>query len=314
MGEPIPPRIVFMGTPKFAEVILSGLIDNGMAPVSVFTQEDKAGGRGHQTIEPPVKRTAASNGIKIFQPKKIRDADTVELIKSFNPDLIVVAAYGKILPKAVLDIPRYSCVNVHASLLPRWRGASPIQHCILSGDKTTGVATMKMEEGLDTGPLYLKSGAIQIEDKDNAETLTGKLALAGSVLIVETIEKIVGGKISPLPQDEALATYAPRIKKEDGRISFEKAAAEIERMVRAFYPWPKACCFLKGERITVLEAEEGPGMEGKPAGEVLPSKRLWVSAGKSTTLFINKIQREGKKPLSSEEFLRGFKIEPGFRF
>jgi methionyl-tRNA formyltransferase len=314
MGESLPPRIVFMGTPRFAEVVLSALIEKGLKPLAVFTQADKTGGRGHQTIQPPVKTIAESFQIRVCQPKKVRDEETIELLKSFRPDFIVVAAYGKILPKAVLEIPVYCCLNVHASLLPRWRGASPIQHAMLGGDKTTGVTIMKMEEGLDTGPVFLKSREISIEAEDNTLSLGEKLSAEGAVLIAEAMEKILKGEIVPVPQDDALATFAPRIKKEDGLISFEKRADEIRNMVKAFDPWPKAHFFIGGQRINVLEAEEGPAVDGKACGEVLPSKRLWISSAQPTTVYFNKIQREGKKVVSSEEFLRGFKIEPGFRF
>jgi len=313
MGEPIPPRIVFMGTPRFAEVILSGLARKGMAPILVFTREEKIGGRGHGRIVIPVKSLAESLGIETLQPKKLKDEEVLRRLREAAPDFIVVAAYGKILPKEVLDIPKHCCLNVHASLLPRWRGASPIQHAILAGDRTTGVTIMKMEEGLDTGPVFLKSGEVVIEPADNSLTLAEKLAAEGARLITEAIVKIAGEGLQPVPQDEALATFAPRIKKDDGRISFEKSAREICLMVRAFDPWPRAHFFLDGERISVLQAEPGPDAAGREAGEVLPSNRLLVSSGGGSSVFLNRVQREGKKPLSSEEFLRGFKIGPGRR-
>lgn len=313
MGEPVPARIVFMGTPGFAEVILSGLIEKGYKPLSVFTREDKTGGRGHRQLISPVKALAAASGIEVIQPGKLKDPEIVDKLKAIAPDFIVVAAYGKILPKEVLEIPKHCCLNVHASLLPRWRGASPIQHAILAGDKVTGVTIMKMEEGLDTGPVYLRSEDIPIDRSDNSDTLTVKLAAAGASLITEAIGRIVSEGIRPVPQDDSLATFAPRIKKEDGLISFKKSAKEIELVVRAFDPWPKAHFFFDGERINVLEAEEGPGTGGNTPGEVLPSKRLLIAAGSSSSVYLNRVQREGRKPLPSEEFLRGFKIEQGRR-
>lgn len=313
MGEPVPARIVFMGTPRFAEVILSGLMGKGYKPLSIFTREDKTGGRGHRDLVSPVKALAIANGIEVIQPKKLRDPAIADHLKNLQTDFIVVAAYGKILPKEVLEIPKYCCLNVHASLLPRWRGASPIQHAILAGDKATGVTIMKMEEGLDTGPVFLRSEDIPIERADNSETLTEKLAAAGAALITEAIERIVREGIEPSPQDDSLATFAPRIKKEDGLISFGKSAREINLLVRAYDPWPKAHFFIDGERINVLQADPGPEAPGKEPGEVLPSVKLLVAAGGSSSIYLNRVQREGKKPLPSEEFLRGFRIEPGRR-
>ena len=313
MGEPVPARIVFMGTPRFAEVILSGLMGKGYKPLSIFTREDKTGGRGHRELVSPVKALAIANGIEVIQPKKLRDPAIADHLKNLQTDFIVVAAYGKILPKEVLEIPKYCCLNVHASLLPRWRGASPIQHAILAGDQATGVTIMKMDEGLDTGPVFLRSEDIPVERSDNSGTLTGKLATAGAALITEAIERIVREGIEPSPQDDSLATFAPRIKKEDGLISFEKSAGEIELMVRAFDPWPRAHFFVEGERINVIEAEPGPETAGKEPGEVLPSVKLLVATGGSSSIYLNRVQREGKKPLPSEEFLRGFRIGPGRR-
>ncbi len=313
MGEPVPAGIVFMGTPRFAEVILSGLMGKGYKPLSLFTREDKTGGRGHRQLISPVKAIALENGIEVLQPKKLKDPGITDHLRALAPAFIVVAAYGKILPGEILEIPKYCCLNVHASLLPRWRGASPIQHAILAGDEATGVTIMKMEEGLDTGPIYLRSDKIPIERNDNSGTLTEKLAAAGAALITEAIERVVREGMEPSPQDDSLATFAPRIKKEDGLISFEKSAKEIELMVRAFDPWPRAHFFIEGERINVIKAEAGPETVGKEPGEVLPSRKLLVAAGASSSVSLEIVQREGKKPLSSEEFLRGFKIEPGRR-
>ena len=304
MGRPLSPKIVFMGSPRFAAVILERLVESGMTPLAVFTQEDKTGDRGHKVIEPDVKTSAKKAGIPVFQPKKLKDPEVVEELRKLAPDLLIVAAYGKILPKEILEIPKIACVNVHASILPRWRGASPVHHAILSGDKATGVSIMKMEEGLDTGPVYLYSDETEIGKNETAGELTERLARTGAELLPYALEKICKGECEPVKQDDSLATYAPRIKKEDGAISFDKNSHEIERMVRAFQPWPKAHFIINGARISVLEAEPGAEAGGIEAGTALSSGKLWFSCGGSSSIIFRKIQREGKKPLNSEEFLR----------
>lgn len=309
MGRPVSPKIVFMGSPKFAAVILEGLIAKGLKPQLVLTQEDKAGERGHKILETEVKKVAKNHSIPILQPKKLKEVE--EQLKTLQPDFLVVAAYGKILPKSVLEIPRIAPVNVHASILPRWRGASPIQHSILNGDKTTGVTIMKMDEGVDTGPIYQFSEEIEIDKKETSLTLTEKLARIGAEILPEVIEKIFRGEFNLKAQDESEATYAPRIKKEDGLIDFSKNSEYIERMTRAFLPWPRCYFFLRGKRITVLECETGPKIDAENCGVLLSTKEMLFSCGEGTTIKFTKVQMEGKSLVSSEDFMRGFKGEKG---
>ncbi|MCX7830404.1 MAG: methionyl-tRNA formyltransferase, partial [Acidobacteria bacterium] len=295
MGQPLPPRIVFMGSPRFSAVILEGLINKGLKPVAVFTQEDKEGKRGHKLLETEVKKVALHHSIPVFQPRKLRDDEAIKTLKEIEPDFIVVAAYGKILPKSVLEIPKVAPVNVHASILPRWRGASPIQHSILSGDKKTGVSIMRMDEGVDTGPVYQFSRQIDIEDKETATTLTEKLARIGAELLPQTLTSILDRKCEPIEQNDSEATYAPRIKKEDGLIDFSKDSSLIERMTRAFTPWPRCHFFLRGKRITVYESEIGPLTDCNESGILLSSKELLFSCGNGSTIRFIKVQMEGKK-------------------
>lgn len=311
MGRSLPTKIIFMGSPKFSAVILEGLIKNGLIPEAVFTQEDKIGKRGHKLIETEVKKVAKINSIPIYQPKSLRDEKTVEILKDISPDFIVVAAYGKILPKEVLQIPKISCVNVHASILPRWRGASPIHYSILFGDKKTGVAIMRMDEGIDTGDIYEVSKEVEIDEKETTLTLSEKLAKIGAELLPQSLEKIFKGEISLTKQDESKATYAPRIKKEDGHIDFSKESQYIERMIRAFTPWPKCYFFLKGKRINVVSSIVGEKNESEECGILLSSKELLFSCGNGTTIKFTKVQMEGKKVVKGEEFIRGFRVEKG---
>lgn len=311
MGQSLSPRIVFMGSPRFAAGILEGLINKGMVPSAVFTQEDKRGERGRKLLETDVKKVAKSHCIPVFQPKKLGDVSVLQNLKRLEPDFIIVAAYGKILPKAVLEIPKISPINVHASILPRWRGASPIHHSILYGDKTTGITIMKMDEGVDTGPVYFYSHHIEIDEKETTETLTEKLMKVGAEILPEILVKISEGNLKEIPQKEEGVTYAPRIKKEDGHIDFSKNAETIERMVRAFTPWPRCYFFLKGKRVTVFESEIVLNTKTKDYGVLLSSKDMVFSCGEGTGIKFCKVQMEGKKIVSGEDFLRGFKVEAG---
>lgn len=311
MGRSLPVKVVFMGSPRFSSVILEGLIKSGIVPKAVFTQEDKTGERGHKTIETEVKKIAKIYSIPVFQPKKLKDDETIEALKKLSPHFVVVAAYGKILPKSLLEIPKIAAVNVHASLLPRWRGASPIQYAILNGDKKTGITIMKMDEGVDTGDIYQFSEEIEIEEKETTLTLTEKLATIGAELLPKSLEKIYSGEISLIKQDESKATYAPRIKKEDGFIDFSKNAEHIERMVRAFTPWPKCFFYLKGKRVAVLDSEIGQKIESEKTGVLLSSRELLFSCGDGTSIKFRQVQMEGKKIVKGEDFMRGVRIEKG---
>lgn len=310
MGRPLPFKVIFMGSPLFSAIILEGLIKDGIIPSLVLTQEDKKGKRGHLPIETEVKKMAKGFSISVKTPNSLRSEEVIKELKSFSPDFIVVAAYGKILPKEVLAIPKIAPINVHASFLPRWRGASPIQHTILSGDEKTGITIMKMDEGVDSGPIYLKSEEVLVQKDETSESLSIKLAEIGSKILPPTLHKIFNNELEPKPQ-EGEASYAKKIKKEDGLINFKEDAILIERKVRAFYPWPIAHFYLKGVRINVYKAEVGESGREEREGVLLSSDKLWFSCKGGSSIIFKKVQREGKKILNDEEFLKGFRIEKG---
>lgn len=305
----LPSRIVFMGTPDFALPSLEALVASGVRPLAVFTQSDKPAGRGRALTPPPVKRRALQHGLEVRQPLTLKDPEVIAELRAMAPEAIAVAAYGKLLPPAVLEIPALGCINVHASLLPRHRGASPITHAIWAGDPEVGISIMKMEAGLDTGPVYMSRG---IPTPGNATTgsLTPVLACLGADLLVATLKGLKAGIMEPEPQDDALATLAPRLKAEQGRLDFARPAEELERQVRAFDPWPGTYFEVSGERIKVYSVSIGPATS-LPAGEVLASPGLCVACGDGRTLVLGTIQRAGKRPLSASEVLHGFKIPPG---
>ena len=312
-SPPLPGRIVFMGTPFFAARSLKGLIDAGAKPVAVFTRQDAAAGRGHRISEPPVKVMAREAGIELIQPKSLKAPEIQARLRALAPDVIVVVAYGQILPQAVLDIPRLGCLNVHASLLPRHRGASPIAHSIWAGDAETGVTTMRMEAGLDTGPIYLQRKTA-IPHGATAGSLTGLLAEMGAELLIETLRGLQAGELQPVKQNDALATQAPRLAKAQGALDFTKTAAEIERQVRAFDPWPGTFFTFKGQMLKTHGAAVGPpAREGTAPGEVLSSEPFAVACGGATTILFSFLQREGKRLMPASEVLRGFYIPPGSR-
>ncbi len=311
MGRSLSPKIVFMGSPKFAGGILESLVKKGMVPSAVFTQEDKKGERGRKILETDVKKIAKSYSIPVYQPKKLNDDEVIQNLKKLEPDFIVVAAYGKILPETVLKIPGIAPVNVHASILPRWRGASPIHHSILYGDKSTGITIMKMDKGIDTGPLYFVSKELEIDKKDTLLTLTEKLTKLAAEILPEILLKIKDGELKETEQKKEGITYAPRIKKEDGHIDFSREAEFIERMVRAFNPWPRCYFFLQGKRITVYESEIVYDIKNSDYGILLSSKDMVFSCGNKTAIRFCRVQMEGKKIVSGKDFLRGFKVDAG---
>ena len=307
----LPERIVFMGTPGFARVSLEALLSSGATPAAVFTQPDKPAGRGRTLQAPPVKLLALESGIAVHQPATLKGPEVGSLLSGLVPDVIVVVAYGKILPKAVLQVPRLGCVNVHASLLPRHRGAAPIAHAIWSGDETTGVCTMRMEEGLDTGPVY-QARSMPMPVGATTGSLTPILASLGAELLVSTLRELQAGRTQPIPQDEALATLAPRLKPEEGRLDFARDSHYLERQVRAFDPWPGTHFLAKGERIRVLSATAGPSAPaGVHPGEVVAGPVLGVACGDGKVLLLSQIQREGRRAMPSAEVLRGFPIPAG---
>lgn len=302
-------RIVFMGTAELASPSLEALAKlTGHEIVAVFTQPDRPKGRELKPTPPPVKLTAERLKIPVHQPGKIKDAEAIERMRVTQPELIAIVAYGQILPKAILDIPSGGCVNVHTSLLPRWRGAAPIQHAILHGDTETGVTTMFINERMDAGDI-IRQRTEPIRSDDTAGTLHDRLARLGAKLLVETIELIAGGRAPRTPQDESRTTYAKKISKEDGHIDWTQPAAQIERQIRAFDPWPSAYTFAGDVMLKVWRAEVIEATKGTP-GEVLPG---FIVATGLSGLKILELQPSGGKRMSAEEFLRGHRFEPGTR-
>lgn len=302
-------RIVFMGTPAFACPTLQTLIDRGEKVVAVVTQPDRPKGRGQQTLPPPVKVLAEEHGIPVLQPVKVRHPEAIEEIRALNPDLIVVVAFGQILPKALLDIPPKGCINVHASLLPRYRGAAPLNWCIINGENETGVTTMLMDVGLDTGDMLLKRATLIDPDEDTS-SLHDRLSVIGAELLAETIDLAAQGKLAPQKQDDSLTCYAPMMKKEDGLIDWQKDAAAIKNQVRGMTPWPGAYSHLDEKLLKVYRVQGASG-EGQP-GEVLAAGRDGIEVACGTgSILIHELQLEGKKRLPAAEFLAGCKLERG---
>lgn len=294
-------RIVFMGSPDFAVPVLRAL--NGNYPIAgVVTQPDRQAGRGRLMQSSPVKLLALDLGLAVIQPEKLRQPEAMDQLARWAPDLIVVAAFGQILRPAVLDLPRYGCINVHASLLPRWRGAAPIQAALLAGDPETGVTIMQMDQGVDTGAI-LSQRALPIDELDTAGTLFNKLAPLGAELLMETLPDYFAGKLLPQPQDDSRATYAPMLKKEDGRLDFSLPAEELVRRVRAFHPWPGAFFEWQGGLLKIHQAHAETGQA--PAGKPLVHRRQAAVGTGTGILVLDLIQPAGKKPMDGEAFLTG---------
>ena len=311
----VPPwRIVFFGTPSFALPTLRGLLDGPDEMVGVVTQPDREKGRGRKIVISPIKELALRHGLTPLQPEKVKEEAFQEAVKGLHPDLFVVVAYGQILPKPLLNIPKYGAVNVHASLLPRYRGAAPIAWAILKGEKVTGVTTMVMDEGMDTGDILLQA-EVPIGREETCENLHDRLAPLGAQLLSITIERMKAGDLRAVPQDHSRATYAPPLKKEDGHIHWEKGAGEIDRQVRAFNPWPGA--FTKwGDRLVKIYRGEIRERTAKgKAGAVVwvGSDFVEVAAGEGSYL-IKEVQLEGRKKMTLREFLSGHSISVGTVF
>ena len=300
------PRVLFAGTPEFARASLQALASNGYTPVAVLTQPDRPAGRGKRLAPSPVKTFAVDNGIDVLQPATLRDEAVQEALRQLRPDVLIVAAYGLILPQAVLDIPTRGCLNVHASLLPRWRGAAPIQAAIRCGDAETGISLMAMTAGLDCGPVYA-TRAIDIDGDETAGELHDRLAVLGGELLVEKLAPILAGDCSALVQDESRATYAPKISTADARLDWRQDAADVERHIRAFNPVPGAWCLLGDERIKCWRAQPATAT-GNP-GDVLAAGAdgIVVACGRAS-LAITELQRPGRKRVSAGEFATQFEL------
>ena len=303
-------KIVFMGTPDYAAVTLKKLIASDHEIAAVFAQPDKPVGRKQILTPPPVKVVAEENNIPVYQPKTLRDGEALEILKGINPDIIVVVAYGKILPEKILNLPKYGCVNGHASLLPKYRGASPIQWCIVCGEEKTGVTVMQMDVGMDTGDI-LTQCEVEIGEKETAEELFERLSVITAELLVNTLADLEKGNITPQKQDEEKASYAPIIKKEMAELDFSKSAKELYNAVRGYYSWPCAYFFLGGKRIKVIKSEIG-NETSKPAGTVVGnSDCLEIACGDGKSLKLLTVQPEGKGKMTAKEMLNGTKIEKG---
>ena len=298
-------RAIFMGSPDFAVPSLEYLLFNQFEVVAVFTQPDKPSGRGRSFVAPPVKRAAQALGVPVFQPERLRQSDVVAHIADLRPDVIVVAAYGQILPQSVLDIPLKGCVNVHPSLLPRFRGATPVASAILSGDEFTGVSIMLLDAGMDTGPVLAKT-AVRIAPWDTAGSLTEKLSLVSARLLGEALVRWLRGEISPQPQNEAEATSTSLFAKEGGEIDWSMPAVDISRRVRAFNPWPGCYTAWRGKQLKIIEAVPLEGLA--EVGRVVALQGCDAAFGVGTgsgILGVVKVQLEGKRAMSADEFIRG---------
>ncbi len=299
-------KIVFMGTPDFSVPCLEALIENGYEVALVVTQADKPKGRGHKLMPPPVKECALRYNIPVFQPKRMKDDETFETLKEVDADVFIVVAYGKILPERILNLPKFGCINVHASLLPKYRGAAPIQWSIINGETKTGVTTMQMDAGLDTGDILLKK-EVDILETDTGESLHDKLSLLGKDVLLETLEKLKTGTLMPEKQKDEDSNYAPMISKETAKIDFNQSAEKIACLVRAMNSYPFAQTYYEGKLMKIISAtpEKAATLTGKP-GEILTVKDgyLTVQCGKGI-LKITEIQMEGKKRMPVSEYVKG---------
>jgi len=298
-------RIVFMGSPDFALPSLRALV-GAQQVVGIVTQPDRASGRGRELRQPPVKLLALELGLPVIQPEKLRAPEALSQLRDWAPDLIVVAAFGQILKPDVLELPRFGCINVHASLLPRWRGAAPINAAILAGDEEIGVTIMKMDAGLDTGPMLARR-SIRLTRDDTAGSVTGALSVLGADLLLAALPDYLAGQLTPQPQDESLVTYAPMLKKEDGRLDFNRPAEELERRVRALQPWPGAWLEYNGEPLKVLKAHADiifTYMIQSPGTRLLSGNQPVVMTSDGA-LFLDEVQPPGKKPMDGKAFAAG---------
>ena len=298
-------KLVFMGTPDFAETALRALFGSRHEVAAVYTQPDKPVGRKAVLTPPPVKTLAQEHGVPVFQPTKLRDGTVAAQLREIAPDVIVVVAYGRILPPDVLAVPRLGCINVHASLLPSYRGAAPIEAAVVHGESVTGVTTMYMAEGLDTGDMILRA-ELPIGEDEQAPELRPRLAELGASLLLETLDKLERGDAPRIPQDERRASWASIIKKEDARVDFGKTAREVHNLVRGMAGWPCAYCACEGKMLKIHRSKLAEG-RGEP-GEVLDGKKL-VVACKDGAVELLEVQMEGAKRVSGADFLRGHRVK-----
>ncbi len=304
-------RLIFFGTPVFAIPSLNALLQSDEDVIAVVTQTDKRKGRDPMPSPPPVKELALNRGVRVLQPANIKDTVFLRELSDMRPEIIVVVAYGKILPAQILKLPPYGCINVHGSLLPKYRGAAPIQWAIINGEKKTGITTMLMDEGLDTGDILLQEET-EISDDDNAETLSKRLSEIGAYLLIRTINGIKDGSIKPVPQ-VGDPCYAPPFNKEDGRINWSKSAREIFNFVRGMYPWPGAYCYLNKERIKIIKVRVVEGSGSPRRIEKAGRGELIIGTGEGLVSIIE-LPPEGKSPMSAKAFLLGRQLKEGMFF
>ena len=312
-------KLVFMGSGTFAVPSLEVLLASSTYRVTaLFTQPDKPAGRGHRLRLPPTKELALAHGVAVHQPAKVRSPESIALIEKLAPDCIVAVAYGQIIPKAILNIPPHGIINVHGSILPRYRGAAPIQWAIAEGETETGVTTMLMDEGLDTGAILLVE-TLAISPKDTTASLSPKLSLLGAALVEQTLDKWAGRELTPIPQDDSQATKAPRIKKEDARIDWHQTAEQIACRVRAFDPWPVAFTELENAVLRVWKAAPSTGTSsGQPRepGEIVSvhANGIDVACGEGTVILVQEVQLSGKSRMAAADFARGKRLGVTSRF
>jgi methionyl-tRNA formyltransferase len=299
-------KIIFMGTPDFAREVLLGLSNSKHEILSVYTGEDKPQNRGHKIVKNPVATLAEEKGYKIYQPKTLRDKEVIESVINQNADVIIVAAYGKILPKEILNGAKYGAINVHGSLLPKYRGAAPIQWAVLNGDKETGITIMQMSEGLDCGDiLYVEK--IAIKDKETSGQLFDRMSSLGASALLNALNLLEEGKLSPIPQNEDDATYAPMLKKEDSKLNFSLSANEVKNKIYGLQPWPSAKTKFCNTDLKILDCEIAQ-RDDLEIGEVATdNKEIIIGCGNNTSIKILRLQKMGKGPVSAKEFLNGFK-------
>lgn len=304
-------NIVFMGTPDFSVEALKSLIAAGHNITAVVTQPDKKKGRGEKVMFTPVKEEALKHDLKVYQPVKVREPEFIDELKKLDIDVIVVIAFGQILPKEILEMGQYGCINVHASLLPKYRGAAPIQWAVIDGEEESGVTTMQMNEGLDTGDI-LEVVKVPIDKKETGGSLFDKLSIAGANLIVKTLDDLQAGTVTPVKQDDTKSNYAKMLKKELGNIDFNQEAVKIERLIRGLNPWPSAYTKLADKILKIWDADVvDKDYEGENGEIVEVTKDYFVVKTGSKSLKINELQLEGKKRMKSDIFLRGNKLEKG---
>lgn len=303
-------NIVFMGTPDFSVPCLQRLIDDGHNVSAVFTQPDKPKGRGHHMMPPPVKELALKYDIPVYQPQRLRNSDAVEILSKIAPELIIVVAYGQILPKEVLELPKFGCINIHASLLPRYRGAAPIQWCVLNGEKKSGVTSMQMDVGLDTGDMLL-TAETEIGENDTAEDLHDRLSVLGAQVMSDTIKLLEKGGLNPEKQDDSLSNYAPMLSKELCPVNWNESAQSVHNKVRGLYSWPCATTELDGKIIKIHKTSLCGKVNGEPGEIVQNDKKIIVACGDGKGIEIVTLQAQGKKAMNAADYLRGNPMEKG---